>query len=181
MNKTQLNNAIKQAIKTGNWMIRFENDGGTSPSNNANGFKWKPIGQWTIAPDFNSRPVCGGGLHGQGSEAGGYVEKGKHIVFCETRGERIVIGGDKIKVKSARRLLVGKLPSSLKFKSNLNLSGCDLKGIKLPDSVGGSLDLSGCDLKGIKLPDSVGGSLYLRGCDLKGITIPDKLVNKLIK
>ena len=31
--------------------------------------------------------------------------------------------------------------------------------------------LSGCDLKGITLPTSVGGYLYLRGCDLKGIDI----------
>jgi uncharacterized protein YjbI with pentapeptide repeats len=38
--------------------------------------------------------------------------------------------------------------------------------------VGGSLDLSGCDLKGITLPQSVGGSLDLSGCDLKGITLP---------
>ena len=38
----------------------------------------------------------------------------------------------------------------------------------------GDLHLSGCDLKGITLPQSVGGSLDLRGCDLKGITIPKK-------
>jgi hypothetical protein len=116
MNKAQLDKAIVNAIKTGNWMIRCENDGGLSPSSNAKGFKWKPIGQWTIAPDFNSRPVCGGGLHGQGSEAGGYLEKGKHIVFCETRGERIIIDGNKIKVESARRLLVGNLPKGLIFR-----------------------------------------------------------------
>ncbi|MBU6247115.1 MAG: hypothetical protein KGN77_05110 [Xanthomonadaceae bacterium] len=54
----------------------------------------------------------------------------------------------------------------------LYLRGCDLKGITLPTSVGGWLDLSGCDLKGITLPTSVGGWLDLRGCDLKGITLP---------
>ena len=47
--------------------------------------------------------------------------------------------------------------------SDLDLSGCDLNGITLPTSVGGSLDLSGCDLNGITLPTSVGGYLYLRG------------------
>ena len=31
------------------------------------------------------------------------------------------------------------------------------------------LDLRGCDLKGITLPTSVGGSLYLRGCEKKQI------------
>ena len=155
MTKTQIDKAVKNAIKTGNWMIRFENEGGASPSNTANGFKWQPIGQWTIAPDWNSRPVCGGGLHGQSHEAGGQAIKGKFVVFCETRGQRVIIDGDKIKVKAARRLLVGKLPNGLTFKSSLDLSGCDLKGITLPTSVGGSLYLSGCDLKGITLPTNL--------------------------
>jgi len=181
MNKAQIDKAIANAIKSGNWMIRFENEGRLSPSIDANGFKWKPIGQWTIANDWNSRPVCGGGLHGQSHEAGGQVIKGKYIVFCETRGERVIIDGNKIKVKSARRLLIGNLPEGLKFKSSLYLSGCDLKGITLPQSVGGSLYLSGCDLKGITLPQSVGGSLDLSGCDLKGITLPDKLKSKVIR
>ena len=55
---------------------------------------------------------------------------------------------------------------------DLHLSGCDLKGIKLPTTIGGSLNLSGCDLKGITLPTTIGGSLYLSGSDLKGITLP---------
>ena len=38
--------------------------------------------------------------------------------------------------------------------------------------VKGSLYLRGCDLKGIKLPTTVGGSLYLSGCDLNGIKLP---------
>ena len=62
---------------------------------------------------------------------------------------------------------------------SLDLSGCDLKGITLPTSVGGWLDLSGCDLKGITLPTSVGGSLYLSGCDLKGITLPTSVGGSL--
>ena len=57
----------------------------------------------------------------------------------------------------------------------LYLSGCDLKGVKLPESIGGSLDLSGCDLKGVKLPESIGGSLDLRGCDLKGVNLPESI------
>ena len=70
-----------------------------------------------------------------------------------------------------------KLPDSI--GGWLDLGCCDLKGIKLPDSIGGSLDLSGCDLKGIKLPDSIGGRLYLRGCDLKGIKLPDSIGGSL--
>ena len=71
------------------------------------------------------------------------------------------------------------MKQNLDYSGTLDLRGCDLKGIKLPDSIGGSLDLRGCDLKGIKLPDSIGGSLYLRGCDLKGIKLPDSIGGSL--
>jgi uncharacterized protein YjbI with pentapeptide repeats len=66
-----------------------------------------------------------------------------------------------------------------KTTGSLDLSGCDLKGVKLPASVGGSLYLSGCDLKGVKLPASVGGSLYLSGCDLTDVKIPKKFQNQI--
>jgi len=66
-----------------------------------------------------------------------------------------------------------KLPESV--GGNLYLRGCDLTGIKLPESVGGCLDLRGCDLNGIKLPESIGGSLDLSGCDLKGIKLPESV------
>jgi hypothetical protein len=65
------------------------------------------------------------------------------------------------------------------FTCSLYLSGCDLKGITLPQSIGGSLDLSGCDLKGITLPQSITCSLYLSGCDLKGITLPQSITGSL--
>ncbi len=65
------------------------------------------------------------------------------------------------------------------YAGYLYLSGCDLKGITLPTTIGGSLDLSGCDLKGITLPTTIGGSLYLRGCDLKGITLPTTIAGFL--
>ena len=61
---------------------------------------------------------------------------------------------------------------------SLDLSGCDLKGVKIPN-VNGVLYLSYCDLKGVKIPD-VGGALYLCDCDLKGINIPEHLKNKVI-
>ena len=73
-----------------------------------------------------------------------------------------------------------KFTAILGILDTLYLSGCDLKGITLPQSVGGSLYLRGCDLKGITLPQSIGGSLDLSGCDLKGITLPDHLINKTI-
>ena len=70
-----------------------------------------------------------------------------------------------------------KLPGTV--GGSLDVSGCDLKGVKLPGTVGSSLDVSGCDLNGVKLPGTVGGSLYVSGCDLKGVTNLDKY--KLIK
>ena len=39
---------------------------------------------------------------------------------------------------------------------------------------GGGLDLRGCDLKGVKLPEKIGGGLNLRGCK----NVPDKLPTK---
>ena len=87
---------------------------------------------------------------------------------------------DQINAKNDDRKLaekwVRKLTIPYSFVSGyLDLSGCDLKGITLPQSVGGYLDLIGCDLKGITLPQSVGGSLDLSGCDLNGITLPQSV------
>jgi hypothetical protein len=158
MNNAQIDRAIAKAIKSGNWMIRTEKEGGISPSRN---FQWEPIGHWTTAPDWNNKPSCGHGLHGQASEAGGQGVNAKIIVFCETSGERVIIDGNKIKVPKARRLTVGKLPIGLKFESSLDLRGCDLKGITLPQSVGGSLDLSDCDLKDITLPPAFKNKIIL--------------------
>jgi hypothetical protein len=42
----------------------------------------------------------------------------------------------------------------------LDVSGCDLKGITLPTTIGGSLDVRGCDLKGITLPTTIGDGIY---------------------
>ncbi|OFY83656.1 MAG: hypothetical protein A3F72_15375 [Bacteroidetes bacterium RIFCSPLOWO2_12_FULL_35_15] len=50
--------------------------------------------------------------------------------------------------------------------NDVDLRGCDLKGITLPSSIGGYLDLRGCDLKGITLP----GNFKLSG-DLYGATL----------
>jgi len=61
----------------------------------------------------------------------------------------------------------------------LDLSGCDVKGLTLPTSIGGWLDLSGCDVKGLTLPTSIDGSLDLRGCDVKGLTLPTSIGGSL--
>lgn len=166
------------AVDHGRWMLRADNDG-VSPNKKARGFRWPEPGKWIKAPDFNARKKCGGGLHGQDRTWGGYCE-GRRLVFCEWRGGYVGgIDGNKIKVEEARILLVGELPAGLMCDGSLGLSGCDLKGITLPQSVGGSLDLNGCDLEGITLPRSVGGSVDLRGCDLGGIELPQSVGGSL--
>ena len=76
----------ENAVKCGHWMIRVDSDGISY-----GGFKWKPQGEWTKAPDWNSKPECGGGLHGQARKASGFLGEGQRVVFCRTRGERIAI------------------------------------------------------------------------------------------
>jgi Pentapeptide repeats (8 copies) len=159
------------AVKHSRWMIRADNDG-VSPNKKPGGFRWPEPGEWIKAADFNTRAECGGGLHGQDRTWGGYGE-GRRLVFCEWRGGYVGgIDGNKMKVEEARILLVGELPAGLICDGSLGLSGCDLKGIALPWSVGGWLYLNSCELAGIALPQSVGGALHLSGCDLTGVTLP---------
>jgi hypothetical protein len=159
------------AVKHGRWMIRADNDG-VSPNKRAGGFRWPEPGAWITAPDFNTRKECGGGLHGQDRTWGGYCE-GRRLVFCEWRGGYVGgIDGNKMKAEEARILLVGELPTGLICDGSFGLSGCDLKDVTLPQSVGATLYLNACDLKGAILPQSVGGSLHLSGCDLTGIALP---------
>ena len=150
----------QRLIKAGNWMIRFDNDGLSH-----NGFKWQPVGKWTEAPDWHTRPICDGGLFGQSPKAAGFCKPGSRMVLCETKGRQVVVDNQKIKVQYAKIIAIGK----------------DIPPIFFEKLVGGSLDLRGCDLKGITLPQSVGGSLYLRGCDLKGITLPQNLKSKVVR
>ena len=160
-----------------NWMIRMSQDGVAH-----GGFVWGAVGVWTEAEDFTEDEICRG-LHGQGPGGYGYAHEvtNGRFEFCETEGQRVCVGGDKIKVRRARILWIRAeafvaLQYAVRgnFPGSLDLSGCDLKGITLPTSVGGSLYLRGCDLKGITLPTSVGGYLDLRGC----VNVPKILPTK---
>ena len=142
MTKSGIRKAVKRALERGNWMIR-QSDGGKS----YRGFEWAPVGEWTEAPDWDRAPRCGGGLHGQAREGSGYSTHQPRLEFCETSGERVVIHGEKIKVRRARILLVDALPAGLEMG-------------------GGTLYLEGCTSL-TALPAGLemgGGSLYLEGC-----------------
>lgn len=101
----------RKAVESGNWIIRYSSDG-----KSYGGF------QWTEAPDWNERPVCGGGLHGCGPTSGGdFIPDGvTRLEFCETSGPHVVVEGNKEKVKRARILLVDEIPANLtEFKGRL--------------------------------------------------------------
>ena len=170
LSKDQIQEKINEVLKTGMWMIRRSNNGRSC----YNGFQWALIGEWTVAPDWNPSKKCGGGLHGNGPLSKGYWADGRDIDFCAV--ENIVdIDEVKIKCEKAMVLLRNELPYIKSFAGDFDVSGCDLSGVKLPESVGGSLDASGCDLSGVKFPESIGWSLDVRGCDLSGVKLPESL------
>ena len=158
----------RQAVKDGNWLIRSDNDGYSR-----DGFKWAGRGKWTVAPDWDPEPVSGGGLYGQGPEASGFGLCRDRLIFCKTRGPRIAVGDDKVKVREAAILLINELPDNLSVGGGLDLGGTQIT--HLPDnlSVGGYLDLEGTQIT--QLPDnlSVGGGLYLVGTQITHL--PDNL------
>ena len=161
MTKKQVKEAIRKAVKSGNWMIRTDNNGYSYKGT----FKWKPLGQWTEAPDWDPTPECGHGLHGQTLEYGGFITKGNRLLFCDIHPESPVvpIDGNKVKVKKARILAINDL-SMLKnqeFKGSLDLADTPIEQIPKGLKVGGNLNLHYTPIK--KLPEDlkVGGDLDL--------------------
>ena len=150
LTKDQIQEKINEVLETGMWMIRRSNNGASCH----NGFQWAPIGEWTVAPDWNPVKECGGGLHGNGPLSKGHWANGRDIDFCAV--ENVVdIDGEKIKCEKAMVLLRNELPYIKSFVGDFNVSGCDLSNIKLPESIGGSIYASGCDLSGIKLQNNI--------------------------
>ena len=136
--------AAKEALASGQYMLR-RSDAGRS---NGGKFQWAAIGEWTEAPDWNTRRTCGGGLHGNHPTRGwAYWTSMVDLDFCEIDPEHVVELNDKLKVRRARVLLRNDLSAlnGLSIVGNLYLGGCT--GLTaLPDglSVGGNLDLGGC-------------------------------------
>ena len=133
---------IEELKRTGNWMVRFSNDGVGH-----NGFKWNPVGEWTEAPDWTTDAVCSGGLFGQSLGGWGYCKKGNRFEFCEIDGEKVVVESEKTKVRRAKILCVDQeafaLLAEFDFGGSLYLQDYNHP---LPQSlvnVGGSLDLQG--------------------------------------
>jgi len=122
-----LTEAMKKLIDAlgDNWMVRTSNQGKAY-----GGFQWQRKGEETTAPDWNDSATCGGGLHGQGPGGYGYHHCGDTFEFCETRGKRLCIEGNKIKVQHATILWTGQAAYDAlayacggNFPGNLRITG----------------------------------------------------------
>ena len=152
---------IDRIIKSGNWMVRTDDDGVAFE-----GFKWNEIGEWTTPTYFSERPTCNsGGLFGQTQSASGQNAGRCRAVFCETSDVRIVVDGNKIKTDRARIVLVNDLALArgISFNGDLDLSNCTgLQSLPENLTVGGNLNLYNCTgLQSLPKNLTVGGSLYL--------------------
>ena len=167
---------------SGKWMIRTSDNG-----KSYQGFPWQPIGEWTIAPDWNDQPECGGGLHGQNNTAFGFCYiAGQRLELCETKDTPIAIDGNKVKCHEAKIIAVDEdIPIEfleaigLKFKGRPSLNPLTSVGgnlyvhakANLPalTSVGGDLHVDAkADLPALT---SVGEDLYVHAkADLPSLT-----------
>jgi hypothetical protein len=137
LTKKQIEGMIKAAIKTGHWMLR-RSKSGQSCSEKASGFQWQPVGIWTEAPDWDPRPRCGGGLHGNGPDSTGFWTSGRDLDFCVVE-DIVKIDVEKIKCRRAMVLLRNKLPANLRVGGSLDLRGTQVKTLPANLRVGGSI------------------------------------------
>lgn len=87
------------------------------------GFLWPDVGEEIAAPDWNPKPVCGGGLHGllRGVGSGVYLEWGEalwQVVEVETKMV-VWIDGNKVKVPRGRVLYCGDRHGALALMAAL--------------------------------------------------------------
>ena len=149
---------------TKQYMIRIT-DGSERPKSYG-GFRWNRVGEWTEAPDWNPVPSCGGGLHGQHPEAGGFRNIGGTVPeLVEIDGLAVEIEGKKVKVRRAKRIAVGDLdvPEMPRYWRALNLSGCS-KRLRLPSMRVERLDLS----ENVDLREFPRGLKVLKWLDISG-------------
>jgi len=154
---TGIKHCVSRALKRGNWIIRADEDGVSYGD-----FRWRDVGEWTVAPDWDETPECGGGLHGQDQDHGGYIQ-GSRLVFCDTRGPHVAIDlGNKVKVPAARILLVNALPGGLHVSGDLDLGYSQITALPGGLHVGGDLNLRFTQITELPGDLHVGGDLYLR-------------------
>ncbi len=93
-----------------------------------NGFRWPlTVGARVAAPDWDSQPRCGGGLHGLPSGIGGagllsFREDAHWLVFRARRADVVAIDAQKAKARRGTVAYVGDKAGALGF---LAAHGCD--------------------------------------------------------
>ncbi len=145
-----MNKQYKELFNSGKWMVRTSDNG-----KSYNGFQWQPKGEWTVAPDWNTVPRCGNGLHGQNKDYHGYFQiSGVRLELCETSDNLVSIGDDKVKCQKAKIIAIDEeIP--LEFLEAIGLKFKGKPSLKALTSVGGYLSIH----SNVKLPalTSVGG------------------------
>jgi len=150
-----------------NWMVRTDQDGISF-----HGFEIAPIGEWNTCPKWDDGPVnddcTSGGFFGQGPGGYGFAKDGTRFCFCETRGPRIVVGGNKIKVRDMRVVYVGAdSAASLRYLFAEFPGSISLCIAHIPDgfqlgNVAGSVNLPTLILPSGFTIGRIGGCLNLR-------------------
>ena len=103
-----------------------------------NGFRWPmTVGAEVIAPDWNPRRVCGGGLHGLPWACGdwGLLDGTRWMVFSAAPNDVIDIDGAKSKARAGRVEHFGTQDSCLSFMAGaarLEVARGSIDGALLP-------------------------------------------------
>ena len=139
-----------------NWMIRMDTDGKSHE-----GFQWNPINEWTEAFDWNERPECGGGLHGQNESAWGYVNIGNRLCLCEVE-KFVKIDNEKGKAKRAMIVAINEnIPAKYLEYTSISLIKDATLNLPQAKKIGGDIHME----KGgtLHLPQSkkIGGYIWV--------------------
>jgi len=103
-------------LNTHSWMIRM------GEHKTYGGFRWKPKGQWTVAPDWTLEPSDRGGLFGVAPCVIPKIMVYRFLWLCETLGPHVSVGDSIIKVPQARIIAVDdEIPSEALAACNIHI------------------------------------------------------------
>jgi len=92
----------KKWLNTHKWMLRSSNNG-----KSYQGFQWPEIGVWINCPDWDEKPECGHGFHGETEDYHGFYMQYTRPELVEYEGVAIPIDNNKVKVRRARIVATG--------------------------------------------------------------------------
>jgi len=95
--KTKLDYILLDNLKrSGNWFVRTDTN-----EKSYGDFQVAPNGKWNKCPKWGEQTKAdctSGGFFGQAPDGWGYAHPGNRFTFCQTRGKRIIVAADKVKV-----------------------------------------------------------------------------------